>query len=115
MKTQFVSTVSHELRTPLTAIRGGLGLMVGGVAGELPVAAAKLGQIALNNAERLARLINDLLDMQKIEANMMDFNFQKIPLSSLIADVLDNPESAEVIAATKAKVHALTDRFPVYG
>lgn len=93
MKTQFVSTVSHELRTPLTAIRGGLGLMVGGVAGELPVAAAKLGQIALNNAERLARLINDLLDMQKIEANMMDFNFQKIPLSSLIADVLESNQA----------------------
>lgn len=93
MKTQFVSTVSHELRTPLTAIRGGLGLMVGGVAGELPVAAAKLGQIALNNAERLGRLINDLLDMQKIEANMMDFNFQKLPLAGLIADVLESNQA----------------------
>ena len=93
MKTQFVSTVSHELRTPLTAIRGGLGLMVGGVAGELPVAAAKLGQIALNNAERLGRLINDLLDMQKIEANMMDFNFQKLPLSGLLADVIESNQA----------------------
>ncbi len=93
MKTQFVSTVSHELRTPLTAIRGSLGLMVGGVTGELPAAAAKLGQIALNNAERLARLINDLLDMQKIEANMMDFNFQRLPLSGLIADVLESNQA----------------------
>ncbi|MFZ6801007.1 two-component regulator propeller domain-containing protein [Undibacterium sp. Di24W] len=93
MKTQFVSTVSHELRTPLTAIRGSLGLMVGGVTGELPAAAAKLGQIALNNAERLARLINDLLDMQKIEANMMDFDFQRLPLSGLIADVLESNQA----------------------
>ncbi|MBC3873791.1 two-component regulator propeller domain-containing protein [Undibacterium flavidum] len=90
MKTQFVSTVSHELRTPLTAIRGGLGLMVSGVTGDLPPAAAKLGQIALNNAERLARLINDLLDMQKIEANMMDFNFQRLPLYVLVADILES-------------------------
>jgi signal transduction histidine kinase len=93
MKTQFVSTVSHELRTPLTAIRGSLGLMVGGVTGELPAAAAKLGQIALNNAERLGRLINDLLDMQKIEANMMDFNFQRLPLAGLIADVLESNQA----------------------
>jgi PAS domain S-box-containing protein len=90
MKSQFVSTVSHELRTPLTAIRGGLGLMMGGVTGALPAPAAKLGQIALNNAERLARLIDDLLDMQKIEANMMDFNFQLLPLSSLIDDALES-------------------------
>ena len=93
MKTQFVSTVSHELRTPLTAIRGGLGLMVGGVTGALPPAAAKLGQIALNNAERLSRLINDLLDMQKIEANMMDFNFQLLPLPALMADVLESHQA----------------------
>ncbi len=93
MKTQFVSTVSHELRTPLTAIRGGLGLMVGGVTGELPPAAAKLGQIALNNAERLGRLINDLLDMQKIEADMMDFNFQSVPLAELIDDVLESNQA----------------------
>ncbi|MBC3882449.1 PAS domain S-box protein [Undibacterium sp. LX40W] len=90
LKTQFVSTVSHELRTPLTAIRGGLGLMVGGATGELPAAAAKLGQIALNNAERLARLINDLLDMQKIEANMMDFNYQTVPASQLLSDVIES-------------------------
>lgn len=93
MKTQFVSTVSHELRTPLTAIRGSLGLMVGGVTGELPAPAAKLGQIALSNAERLGRLINDLLDMQKIEANMMDFNFQRVPLAELVADVLESNQA----------------------
>lgn len=93
LKTQFVSTVSHELRTPLTAIRGGLGLMVGGATGELPPAAAKLGQIALGNAERLARLINDLLDMQKIEANMMDFNFQQLALEKLLADVIESNQA----------------------
>ena len=64
--------------------------MMGGVTGVLPAPAAKLGQIALNNAERLARLIDDLLDMQKIEANMMDFNFQVLPLQALIDDALES-------------------------
>ena len=93
MKSQFVSMVSHELRTPLTAIRGGLGLMVGGVTGVLPPPAAKLGQIALNNAERLSRLIDDLLDMQKIEANMMAFHFQFLPLQELIADAIESHQA----------------------
>lgn len=93
MKSQFVSTVSHELRTPLTAIRGGLGLMVGGVTGVLPAPAAKLGQIALNNAERLSRLIDDLLDMQKIEADMMGFNFQLFPLQGLIDEALESHQA----------------------
>lgn len=93
MKSQFVSMVSHELRTPLTAIRGGLGLMVGGVTGVLPPPAAKLGQIALNNAERLSRLIDDLLDMQKIEANMMAFHFQSLPLQELIADAIESHQA----------------------
>jgi PAS domain S-box-containing protein len=93
MKNDFVSTVSHELRTPLTAIRGGLGLMVGGVTGVLPLQAARLGQIALNNAERLARLIDDLLDMQKIEANMMDFTFHRLPLHQLVFEALESHQS----------------------
>lgn len=111
MKTQFVSTVSHELRTPLTAIRGGLGLMVSGVTGTLPPAAAKLGQIALNNAERLGRLINDLLDMQKIEANMMDFNFQRLPLYVLVADVL---ESNQAFAQRLGVSLVLETEIPAY-
>ncbi|UUZ72248.1 PAS domain S-box protein [Polaromonas sp. P1(28)-8] len=65
MKSEFVSTVSHELRTPLTSIRGSLGLMAGGVAGELPAVAKSLVGIAANNCERLIRLINDILDCEK--------------------------------------------------
>ncbi len=114
MKSQFVSTVSHELRTPLTAIRGGLGLMVGGVTGVLPAPAAKLGQVALNNAERLSRLIDDLLDMQKIEANMMDFNFQLFPLQALIEDALESHQAFAhkwgVALSLETKVPALSIR-----
>ena len=74
-KNEFVSIVSHELRTPLTAIRGSLGLLRGGVAGVLPKLGADMVGMAYENTERLARMINDLLDMQKMEAGMMEFNF----------------------------------------
>jgi signal transduction histidine kinase len=72
MKSEFVSTVSHELRTPLTSIRGSLGLIVGGVAGDLlPEAVKNLVGIAKSNCERLIRLINDILDIEKIESGKM--------------------------------------------
>jgi PAS domain S-box-containing protein len=65
MKNEFISTVSHELRTPLTSIRGSLGLIFGGVGGELPEAVKHLVGIAKSNCERLIRLINDMLDSEK--------------------------------------------------
>ena len=68
MKNEFLSVVSHELRTPLTSIRGSLGLLAGGRLGELPERAASLVDIAVQNSERLTRLINDLLDIERIES-----------------------------------------------
>ncbi|WP_296925913.1 PAS domain S-box protein [Polaromonas sp.] len=88
MKSEFVSTVSHELRTPLTSIRGSLGLMSGGVAGVLPDMAKNLIGIASNNCERLIRLINDILDIEKIESGKMGLNVQSIDLGPLLAQVL---------------------------
>ena len=67
-KDEFVATVSHELRTPLTAIRGALGLLDGGVAGQLPDDAKELVQVALSGSERLSRLVNDVLRLAKIES-----------------------------------------------
>src|SRR5690606_3686092 len=67
LKTDFVSTVSHELRTPLTSIAGSLGLLAGAAAGELPDKAARLIEIARLNCERLVRLINDLLEPQRLK------------------------------------------------
>lgn len=68
MKNEFISTVSHELRTPLTSIRGSLGLILGGAIAEVPQRAQVLLQIAHSNCERLVRLINDILDVEKIES-----------------------------------------------
>lgn len=89
MKSEFVSTVSHELRTPLTSIRGSLGLIAGGAAGELPPKAAALLRIAHKNSERLVALVNDILDMQKIESGRMDFHMRSFDLVALIEQALE--------------------------
>jgi PAS domain S-box-containing protein len=88
MKTEFVSTVSHELRTPLTSIRGSLGLIAGGVAGELPEAVKSLVGIAKNNCERLIRLINDILDSEKIESGKMRLDLQVVNIRQLVRQTL---------------------------
>lgn len=80
LKNEFISTVSHELRTPLTSIRGSLGLLLGGAVGELPAKVVELLTIAGNNTERLLLLINDILDIQKIESGKMAFRFETVPL-----------------------------------
>jgi len=78
MKSEFISTVSHELRTPLTSIRGSLGLVMGGSAGVLPEQAKTLIDIAGKNCERLIQLVNDILDMEKIEAGRIEFQLQPV-------------------------------------
>lgn len=85
MKSEFVSVVSHELRTPLTSIAGSLGLLAGGAAGKIPDRAKKLVDIAQSNSARLVRLINDILDIEKIEAGKMAFDIRPLPLAPLIA------------------------------
>lgn len=84
MKGEFVATVSHELRTPLTSIAGALGLISGGAAGEIPSKAARLVDIAHSNAARLVRLINDILDIEKIEAGRMQFDSRPLALGALL-------------------------------
>lgn len=88
MKNEFISTVSHELRTPVTSIRGSLGLLAGGVAGKLPKQAKELIDIANNNSERLIRLINDILDIEKIESGKMRFAMGPVQLPGLLNEAL---------------------------
>jgi PAS domain S-box-containing protein len=89
MKSEFVSTVSHELRTPLTSISGALGLLNGGVLGQLPEKAQTMIDIAHKNSQRLTFLINDLLDMEKLIAGKMQFDMQQQPLLPLIEQALE--------------------------
>ena len=80
MKDAFVSTVSHELRTPLTSIAGSLGLLAGGAAGELPEKASRLIGIAHSNSQRLVRLINDILDVEKLESGRQPMTMEVLDL-----------------------------------
>jgi PAS domain S-box-containing protein len=89
MKSEFVSTVSHELRTPLTSIMGSIGLIRGGAAGELPTQAGHMLAIAHNNADRLVRLINDILDTEKIESGRMEFHMQPLKINLLINQAIE--------------------------
>lgn len=89
LKSEFISTVSHELRTPLTSIRGSLGLVFGGVTGPLNEKALELLAIALKNSERLTDLINDILDIEKIDSGRMKFAFETQALASLMLQAVD--------------------------
>jgi PAS domain S-box-containing protein len=90
MKKQFVSTVSHELRTPLTSIAGSLGLLAGGAAGALSDKAARLISIAHANSQRLVRLINDILDIEKIESGQMTLDLVVLDLRDIAIRAIDS-------------------------
>lgn len=95
MKNEFISTVSHELRTPLTSIRGSLGLITGGAAGELTKQAQELLTVAGNNTERLL-LINDILDIQKIETGEFEMEQNEMELIPFLKQAIhDNISYAE--------------------
>lgn len=89
-KSEFVSTVSHELRTPLTSIKAALGLINGGAVGSFPEKMQMMLDIAEANTKRLIYLINDLLDIQKVESGMMAFHFADTDLAELIQRAINN-------------------------
>ncbi|MDD2759072.1 MAG: PAS domain S-box protein, partial [Methylomonas sp.] len=93
MKNEFISTVSHELRTPLTSIRGALGLINNGICGPLPEKMSGLLTIATNNTERLLLLINDILDIEKIESGNLRFDFKRTELAGLIERAISDCSS----------------------
>lgn len=115
LKDEFVSTVSHELRTPLTSVVGSLGLLRAGAVGELPDAARRLVDIADNNARRLIRLINDILDIEKIGSGRMHFEMRPVDVQEVAAAAIDNARSlargqeVELALDADAAVMALGD------
>lgn len=96
MKNEFVSVVSHELRTPLTSIRGALGLLATGSLGELTPRAQSMTSIALESSERLARLINDILDLERIESGS-----RQLDLATRTAEELLTASADEMAALAR--------------
>ena len=93
MKSEFISTASHELRTPLTAIYASLDMLHSGMGGELPADARELIGISLKSAERLVRLVNDVLDVEKIESRSMAYYRVPQPLLPLVEQAITATQS----------------------
>lgn len=89
-KDEFVTMVHHEVRAPLTAVRGAIGLLKGGVAGELGERGQELVEIALRNSERMGRLVNDILASRKLDSGRMEFHFEKVELMPLVEQAIDS-------------------------
>ncbi len=90
LKSQFVSVVSHELRTPLHSILGSLSLLNSGKLDAHPDRARKMVGIAFSNSQRLSNLINDLLDLQKLEAEQMNYGFAPVNLTDVVYDAIES-------------------------
>ena len=114
LKNEFVSMVSHELRTPLTAMRGSLGLLAGGALGELSPPATRMVEIAMDSSRRLTRLIDQILDLERIESGTLPLEIANHPVVDLIEAAIDQirviAEAAGVtITATTTDGAVVTD------
>lgn len=88
VKDDFVSTVSHELRSPLTSIKGSMGLLLSNAAGDLPKPARALLEISQRNADRLVLILNDILDLQKIADDGMEFEHAPLDAAALVQEAI---------------------------
>lgn len=89
MKNEFISVVSHELRTPLTSIRGAMGLLAGGLLDSNREKAQRMLDIAVANTDRLVRLINDILDLERIQSGQVTMRQQMFDLADLMVQATD--------------------------
>ncbi|TCL10205.1 phospho-acceptor domain-containing protein [Shimia isoporae] len=114
VKSQFVSVVSHELRTPLTSINGSLTLLRDTDLSKNPDSAARMLDIAHKNSQRLSKLINDLLDIQKMEAHKMTYIFASIDLGELIEEAAQSvtpyADQFETVIRVSRPKHPITIR-----
>jgi PAS domain S-box-containing protein len=90
LKKGFLSTVSHELRTPLTSIRGSLGLLASGAAGPLPDHVVEVVALAERNAIRLMALIEDILDLERLETGRIELHMTRVPIASILRRAMES-------------------------
>jgi PAS domain S-box-containing protein len=118
MKDEFISTVSHELRTPLTSLRGSLGLLLTGKMGNLSNKGHRMLEIAVNNTDRLIRLINDILDLERLESDKFTLYQQRCSVTDLVRQATETmqpmAEKAGVMllsSSVSVNIHGDPDRL----
>ena len=94
VKDEFISVTSHELRTPLTSIRGALGLLAGGVVGELPGSARRMLDVAVMSTDRLIRLINDILDLERLTSGKLSLSLEACDAAGLVSRAVEEIRGA---------------------
>ena len=106
LKSEFVSTVSHELRTPLTAINGALALVTAGAVGALLPAQQQMLDIARSNADQLINLVNDILDMEKLQAGKLSLQPEQQLLLPLLQQALQRHSALALSRQVKLTLEA---------
>ncbi|WP_302184688.1 sensor histidine kinase [Planktothrix pseudagardhii] len=115
MKSEFISIVSHELRTPLSSIRGSLGLLAAGVFKNKPDTTQQMLDIAVHDTERLVRLVNDILDLERLEAQKVHLNQQWCDTGALLQQCVETlqPLAAEnqiMLSVEPTSIQVFVDR-----
>ena len=114
VKSEFVSVVSHELRTPLTSINGALSLMRSGALNADPARSAEVLEIAYKNSLRLAALINDILDVQRLEHGGLIYNFDNMDIADLIMESITSINTYATPKRINIKFERPSDRIVTY-
>ena len=114
VKDEFISTVSHELRTPLTSIRGALGLLSAGLLGNVDPKAQNLLRIASSNTERLIRLINDILDLERMESGRAPLKLRRCSMYDLAREAVDTMTTMADSAGIRLELTSFAPRDAIY-
>ncbi|HEV2645224.1 MAG TPA: ATP-binding protein [Acidobacteriaceae bacterium] len=114
VKDEFISTVSHELRTPLTSIRGALGLLSAGLLGNVEPKAQNLLRIAASNTERLIRLINDILDLERMDSGRAPLTLRRCSMYDLAYEAVDTMSTMADGAGIKIELTSNAPRDSIY-
>lgn len=106
MKDEFIAVVNHELRTPLTSIHGAIKLLERGSGGTLPEPAARLVSLASTNTGRLLRIVDDILDLEKIASGRMEFDIRPVEAGPLLMQVAQSHEAVAGSAGVRLVVES---------
>lgn len=114
MKNEFISTVSHELRTPLTVIREGVSLVTDGILGPINEKQSRFLRVALGDIDRLKRIIDNLLDISKIEAGKMELKRENVNLTEIVKGILSSFETRAKTKNLELRGVFSSDEIPAY-